>query len=160
MCVIIDACVRDSIFTSTPSDDAKPVLDWVENGEGRVAYGGTILCDELFKSEHARRRLRTWKQAGLASEFPQAVVDIEEHRVRSEGNARSNDTHILALARISGARTLYSKDGTLHADFKNASIINDPRGTIYQTTDHVELLKHTSSCRIGLTRLRDSFWKK
>ncbi len=158
MCVIIDACVRDLVFSSPPHMDAVPVLDWIELGQGRVAYGGKKLCDELFGSNHARRRLRAWKQAGRAVEFPQAVVEAEDARVKALGVARSNDTHILALARVSGARTLYSADEGLHADFKDPQLVKDPRGSIYQRSDHVELLVHTPSCRAALVRLTEGLW--
>lgn len=153
MCVIIDACVRDLVFSPQPHEDARPVLDWIERGPGRVAYGGKKLCDELFKSRHATRRLKVWKQAGRAYEFPQTIVDAEDTRVKALGLARSNDTHIIALARVSGARTLYSADGALHADFKNPQLVNDPRGTIYQRSDHAQLLVHTASCRSSQSRL-------
>ena len=158
MCVIIDACVRDLVFSPPPHADACPVLDWIEHGPGRVAYGGKKLCDELFKSQHARRRLRAWKQAGRASEFPQTIVDAEDTRVKALGLAKSNDTHVIALARVSGARTLYSADGALHADFKNPQLVNDPRGTIYQCSNHAHLLVHTPSCRSSQSRLAEGLF--
>jgi hypothetical protein len=158
MCLIIDACVRDLVFSSAPHTDAIPVLNWIENGGGRVAYGGKKLCDELFRNDHARRRLRAWKQAGRACEFPQVVVDAEDANVKALCIAKSNDTHILALARVSGARTLYSDDEALHADFKNPQLVNDPRGCIYQCAKHSQLLTHTSSCRVSLSRLTSGWW--
>jgi hypothetical protein len=153
MCVIIDACVRDLVFSAPPSDAAVPVIKWIEEGDGRMAYGGTKLCDELFKSGNASRRIKAWKQAGRAMEFPKAVIDAEESVVRAMNAATSNDVHILALARVRGARVLFSSDGKLHADFKNAVIVDNPRGAIYQTKDHGALLQHSASCRASAGKL-------
>jgi hypothetical protein len=149
MCVIIDACVRDLVFATPPSTAAVPVLKWIEEGDGRMAYGGTKLCNELFRSVSASRRIKAWKQAGRAMQFRNSVVDAEESVVRAMNVASSNDVHILALARVSGARVLFSSDGNLHADFKNPAILNKPRGTIYQTKHHSKLLKHEASCSVS-----------
>lgn len=45
------------------------------------------------------------------------------------GNIRSNDPHILALARAAGVRLLYTKDGKLRSDFKDRKFIG---GAIYK----------------------------
>jgi hypothetical protein len=140
------------VFSPEPHPDAVPIIDWIEKKQGRVAYGGVKLCDELFKIDNARRRLRAWKQAGRASEFPHDAVEAEDAKVKALGIATSNDTHILALARVSGARTLYSTDHGLHLDFKNPEIINKPHGRIYQSSDHAHLLTHTASCRAAVSR--------
>lgn len=152
MCVIIDACVRDAVFTAEPRVEAQQVIDWIEREQGRVAYGGTKLCTELFKSSRARRQLRAWKQAGLALQYKDVVVDSEQNQVDKLGIAKSDDTHILALARVSGARTLYSDDEPLHNDFKNSELLSNPRGRVYQLISHRDLLEHTSSCRAARSR--------
>lgn len=155
MCVIIDACVRDLVFGDRPHEDALPVLQWIESPDGRMVYGGKKQCDELFRSERAKRRVRGWKQAGRAFEFPPASVDAEQAKVNALGVAASNDTHIIALARISGARVLYSTDTALHKDFKNAQLVDQPRGSVYQRAEHASLLSHTASCRSSLAKLND-----
>jgi len=155
MCVIIDACVCALVFSPPPHADAVPLLDWIEQKDGRVVYGGRKFCDELFQNEHARRRIRAWKQAGRAIEFSASDVDAEGARVNALGVAKSNDTHVIALARVSGARTLYSSDTALHADFKNATLVDDPRGRVYQRAEHAkELLVHTPSCRMATATRR------
>ena len=59
---------------------------------------------------------------------------------------KSNDPHILALARASGARLVYTGDGKLIADFKNKRLIDGPRGKIYTGASNVRLLNR-SVCR-------------
>lgn len=153
MCVIIDANVRDRVLSMSPTPEAIEVIRWIEEKQGSVVYGGTKLCEELLASRKAIRAMRTWKQAGRAYQFPDDLVDGEAHRIRGLGVAKSDDFHILALARISGARTLYSSDQALHDDFKNPRLVSDPGGAVYQRVEHSHLLSHTNSCRSGLARL-------
>ena len=157
MCVIIDANLAAIIFTPSPAEDFLPVLDWIFDKDGRLVSGGK-LTQELFKIGAARRFLRTLNQAGRAIRVPDGKVSKEETWVISTGLCQSDDQHIIALARISGARTLCSKDGNLHQDFKNQKLISNPRGAVYQKAEHAHLLQHTSSCR----RYRSSHqsWQK
>jgi hypothetical protein len=57
------------------------------------------------------------------------------------GELKSDDPHIIALAKVSGARLLCSKDQNLHTDFGNRVFIDKPRGNIYQNQSHAKLLK-------------------
>lgn len=59
---------------------------------------------------------------------------------------RSNDLHVLALARVSGARTLCTADGDLRRDFKDSRLVARPKGSIYSRASHAHLLKHSTSC--------------
>jgi hypothetical protein len=148
MCVIIDNNLAFQIFRDQPESDYLPVFNWLhsEDKNGRLVYGGR-LRDELVKREGTRRYLRSLYQAGRAHLVPDSVVQEMESQVKETGLCRSDDPHVIALARISGARTLCSKDKTLHQDFKNPRLISKPKGCIYQTANHARLLRHTSSCR-------------
>ena len=77
------------------------------------------------------------------------VVNAEESLVVSTGLCVSDDPHIIALARVSGARTLCSNDNNLHTDFKNQRLLSHPRGGVYQNANHGHLLRHTRSCPRG-----------
>jgi hypothetical protein len=74
----------------------------------------------------------------------------EENRLRAGHRIESNDIHVLALAIVSGARTLATFDNALTRDFRNAAIINGPRGDIYRNpASHAHLLRHTPvSCGV------------
>jgi hypothetical protein len=52
----------------------------------------------------------------------------------------SNHAHIVALAKASGARVVFSNDGNLHKGIRNATLVAKPRGRIYQTPEHQHLL--------------------
>lgn len=113
---------------------------------GGVVYGGK-LAKELFRVEAARRSVLELKRSGRAFQIDNQQVENEEQVVIQMGMCQSNDSHIIALARISGARTLCSSDGDLHEDFKKKQLIDKPRGCVYQNSGHIGLLKHTSGCR-------------
>lgn len=149
MCVIIDACVRDEFFTSTPSPAANVVRRWILERGGKVVYGGK-LTKELQESPRARKELTNWLRSGRALLYPQSRVETVTASVQRMRLCVSNDAHVIALARLSGARVLFSRDRSgLHEDFKNPSLIDDPRGSVFQEPDHEHLLRHHSSCRNG-----------
>lgn len=147
MCVIIDANIAALVFADSPDDDFAPVLDWLcsPRKHGCIAYGGQ-LARELFKRTETRRFLRALQQAGRARQMRTADLDCEEKAVLKIGLCRSDDPHVVALARVSGARTLCSRDHALHQDFRNPRLISKPRGSVYMRPEHQRLLKHTSSC--------------
>jgi hypothetical protein len=70
-------------------------------------------------------------KAGRAVRIPDADVDAEQKRLEAVGKYKSDDPHILALARVSRVRLLCSNDHLLCADFKNKKLIDKPRGKIY-----------------------------
>lgn len=142
MCLIVDADSAHLLFSNPPHADAKPAWDWISHPKrnGHLVFGGEN-ANEILGIEAATRALRELVRAGRATrvnppELPKLLRKI----------CRSNDKHIIALARESGARILYSHDQRLHVDFKNSKLIDGPRGTIYQFAKHRNLLKHSSSC--------------
>ena len=75
--------------------------------------------------------------------------------LQDEGQCRSDDPHVLALAIVSGARLLYSNDAALQRDFKDKRLIDSPRGKVYSTLEgnnfqraHQRLLQRTDLCRV------------
>jgi len=79
-----------------------------------------------------------------------------EDKIQAEDRLKSDDAHVVALAIVSGARLLYSKDVDLHEDFKNSKIISDPRGKVYSTYQsgefrgaHRKLLARRDLCRMA-----------
>ena len=143
MCIIIDANLAGDVFSISTPDDFAPLIHWIENG-GKVVFGGGN-GRELGRIILAAKRLQEWKRSGMAEEI--LDVDKEESRVINTLSYKSNDPHIIALARLSGARTLCSHDQDLHCDFKNASLVPRPKGRIYQDRSHTATLKHSNGCR-------------
>jgi hypothetical protein len=145
MCIIIDANYASDIFRDTGNEDYVPVLNWLFEKDGILVYGGK-LATELSRIGSAQRTIRVLRQAGRAIHIPDSEVNQEEQNVIHLGICRSDDPHVIALARVSGARTLCSHDNVLHNDFKNRTLIK-PKGCIYQDKSHSDLLKHTTGCQ-------------
>jgi len=147
LCVIIDADIDNLVFCEIPHHDFLPVFNWLRNplGNGSMVYGGKN-AEELFRREQTRGFIKTLSQAGRAFLFTDEEIATEEANVVNSGLCHSNDTHVIALAKASGARTLCSHDQLLHRDFGDPAILNNPRGSIYQSARHRHLLRHTRSC--------------
>ena len=150
MCIIIDASFSSDLFRDRDHEDHKPVFTWLEKKNGAIVYGGRLSI-ELFNNLDVQRSIANYKRAGKAFEFDYSNLHDEEQVIVNDKNfvLRSNDPHILALARISGARTLLTLDQSLMYDFKSRSIISAPRGGIYKNKDHKHLLNHPRSCMFG-----------
>ena len=129
MCAICDANVAHEVFnlkTQTPS--GKIFLQWI-TPKRRLVIGGK-LKEELFQ----KKEIKQWayevgKRGKLdyikEEDFNRAIRSLKRERLKS------NDPHIIALAKVSGARLLYSEDGPLIEDFTNKKLINNPEGKIY-----------------------------
>ena len=147
VCVIVDTNVAASVFRPHPSSDFQPLFDWLTAAkqDGVLVFGGR-LASELRQDNRAWRFLIALEKAGRAHRAVDQDVASHEASLRSTGICTSDDPHVLALARVSGARVLCSLDTRLHADFKNPKIIADPRGVVYKRASHRKLLKHTRGC--------------
>jgi hypothetical protein len=146
VCLIVDANVA-ARFLSQPN----PVIHWLlgERGNPRLVAAGK-LRKELARHADVTRLLVRLEQAGRLRSVEASGLRQEEARLHAAGLCVSNDHHILALAILSGARTLATDDNGLADDFKNARIISRPRGKIYRDpAAHARLLRHTpASCGV------------
>jgi hypothetical protein len=134
MCIIIDANVANEF--ASESLDAIPVLKRV------VAKKLKIVCGGRLKAEWHRTKLRRMYQqlvlAGSLVEYTEEQTQLGIEQISTQ-NIKSDDPHVLGLARVSGARILFSKDVKLHDDFKNMEILPG-KGKIYQNAAHVHVL--------------------
>jgi len=143
VCLIIDANVASSVFP-TPSEDFLPVHRALVAGKARLVYGGK-LTEEYAAMKSFRRVLLLLDRRGGARQVSDAAVNAEAERLRAQGLCRSDDQHIVALARIGGVRLLCSNDQDLSTDFKNVALISHPPGSVYRRAEHAHLLrKHCS----------------
>ena len=153
MCAIVDNNVRHEVFGSedTQTPAGKYFLDWLDSSRGVLVIGGG-LRRELGEYRRFQVWLETAVQFGRARQIGDTQVDNETGVLETQ-DIRSDDPHILALARISGARLLFTNDDDLQRDFKNRDIVNNPRGVIYTTRvrqdvtrTHRDLLRRTDLC--------------
>ena len=153
MCAIVDANVAGEVFGDNPSQAGQFFLDWL-NTKGRLVVGGD-LTRELTTHQHFVRWLRTAIRIGRAAEIPDVPVGTEAGGLRDGGSCKSNDWHILGLARVSGARLLFTNDQNLQDDFRNPQIVGGVRGRIFTTVQrkdvrpsHRNLLRRTDLCEV------------
>ena len=130
MCAILDTNCCHEIFGNSQTVAGKRFLDWL-NSHGKLVIGGK-LGSELAKNSRAARLVAALRAAGKAKLVSDLVVQQEEQALTKLRILKSNDAHVVALARVTKARILYSHDENLHADFKNHQIISQPRGSVYQ----------------------------
>jgi len=145
VCIIIDTNVLHEVFSQPPTADGLPVRAWLEERDGRLVFGG-VLARELVKDRGAARFVKELERSGRAKRVNEFRLQAEEQVVRQDPHARSDDPHIVALARVSGARVLFSRDRKLHEDFGNRALVSTPRGRVYTSNRHARLLRHDSSC--------------
>jgi hypothetical protein len=143
MCILIDANVTHHF--STANQHASKVRDWIEARPGRLVIGGRNAA-ELTRDAFMTRWLAILARAGRVTRIRDSDVDAEEARLVRSNACRSDDPHVVALARTSGARILFSHDRALHEDFGNKNLIDNPRGHVYQSTKHRHLLDDENCC--------------
>jgi hypothetical protein len=148
--LIVDANLRNLL-----SDRDSIVNGWLsgQRGNPKLVAAGKLL-EELAGKDDVRKRLVELERAGRLRRTDGVRLEEEETLLRNSGRCVSNDHHVLALAIVSGARTLATDDDELIRDFKNKAIIA-PKGSIYRDTpEHQHLLQHTKSCGIHASSRR------
>ena len=146
MCAIVDNNMRDRFFGSPVDPELQPLWKWIDDGKCVLVVGGH-LRDELYGSATARRAIQEWirtKRAKDTEDENPGKVEAETREIQE--HCRSNDAHVIALARLSGARRLCSNDRLLHQDFGDPALISNPPGRIYQNRSHADLLTHDGRC--------------
>ena len=123
VCLIVDTNLAGLVFGGTHHPDFEPVIEWLtsEKKNGVLVVGG-LLAEEMENADKTRRFILTLRRAGRAMVFPEVETELESERVKMK--CKSNDSHVIALARISGARILCSNDKTLHEDFTDKELID------------------------------------
>jgi len=144
MCVIIDANVWHHIYAAPAPSRYAEVVKWIRDRRGYLVIGGSRYGGQL--PGEAKALVKEWSRSGLARVVLQATVDDEEQAVRNLGLCRSDDEHIIALARVSGSRILCSDDQDLHADFGNSRLISSPRGKVHPGDRHDFVMKRCRGC--------------
>ena len=153
MCVIVDASVGDEVFGSSRSSAGEQFFKWLSDGKGILVIGGKLRKEFYDKSHTFSIWAQQAQNAGIIRNVNDAKVDDKTRQIVADGNCKSNDSHVIALAQLGGARLLYSNDGDLQQDFKNKTLIDKPRGKVYSTKEdkdftsvHERLLRRRDLC--------------
>lgn len=151
MCVIVDANTFSEVFRNASS--YPDLLDAIVKGKLRLAYGGRII-DEYKRTRDALLVVLQLERQGKVKKFDRSQVDAEEQKVKTSGLCKSTDTHVIALARVSSARLLCTRDSELMDDFRNTLILQ-PKGKIYiGTSQHLLLARACYYQNCSLCKLR------
>ena len=141
MCVILDTSARDNVFGKERTAAGKQFFEWLETGQARLVVGGE-LANELASSWAFQKWAETAVSDGRITNFGKSEVEKETHILSENWAGKSNDQHVIALARVSKARILYANDQLLCEDFKDPALITQPRGKIYPTGESQNARKH------------------
>ena len=133
MCMILDVNMWSDFLNQ--KETLKPVHKWLENQNGKLTYSDHKKLQKEMTKEY-RLNLETYHQAGRTRFVPKKEVSKEISKIKKAHTLKSNDIHILGLAKASKAKVLCTKDKKLEQDFKN--II--PKGKIYKNNTHGHLL--------------------
>ena len=96
-----------------------------------------------MKSAHRKKykqKLVEYLRSGRADLIPCEKFAGDEEFLKNSNLLKSNDPHVLALARYTDTRLLYTADSQLIEDFKNSKVINKPRGKVYSNLTNANLL--------------------
>lgn len=154
MCVIVDNSVSHHVFTDNPSEAAQRLLNWIDSGQSRFVAGGKLL-HELKGNSTFKIWMNEALKRGTARRIGPARVTARVKVLQQNNQLRSNDTHVIALAQLTGARLLFSDDKALNRDFENPNLIHSPNGSVYTTLGdstksftpkHAELLRRDDLC--------------
>ncbi len=92
------------------------------------------LGKETDKVNKAKEWFRQARLSGYLLRVSSQRVATETKRLAASKvslGLKSDDPHVLALAKVSGARLLYTNDKDLKDDFKNLGVLK-PKGKIYR----------------------------
>ncbi len=132
MCMILDINMWPDFFNKTIA--MQPVHKWLEKKNGKLVYSN----HELFQKEltqNQRTVLEKYYQSGKARLVPKKQVEQIITDLKENNTFKSNDIHILGLAKANRVKVLCTKDKDLHYDFKHILA-----GSVYQNTKHQHLL--------------------
>lgn len=139
MCLIVDSNSVCAVFLKT-----KPKFEElrraVEAKRAKIIYGGK-LTHEYRQVYSFWRLLIALDRQGSARQVDNDQVDRETARLMATGGCKSNDPHVIALARVGGARLICSEDRKLQKDVRNPNLLSKPRGNIYTKSGHRALIR-------------------
>lgn len=153
MCLIIDNSVRDIVFGDAASLSGIQLRNRIDNGRRQLVVGGKLLAEltvaEAFRTWFVQARL-----SQLVREFKDSDVKSRTDWVERNLDLKSDDSHVVALALLSGCRVLCTADRELVQDFTDPNIVANPRGKVYAIDNlsndrqrDQDLLRWTRTCR-------------
>ena len=140
MCIIIDTNMVGDFVNKRAN--TVPLKKWLDQGKGKLINppSGTRLHKEYNKGRF-KRALARYRKTGVAVPISASAEEVENLSAELKPRLKSNDSHIIALAIVSGAKLLASNDKKLGEDFREHK---DIRGKIYKDKKHESLLNQNT----------------
>lgn len=134
MCLIIDANLCSVVFKKTSDTLHKKLREAIFSNRLTLIHGGKLTQE--YGMAGVLSVIVALAQSGRAFKVSDALIDAQLAQI--ENRCTSNDDHVIALARADRgrARLLCTNDRALQNDFKNKSLVDNPRGSIYSPTRH------------------------
>lgn len=105
-------------FLDPEHQDSEPIRKWLNAG-GKLVYStGGGFSNEIGNSSIYKEKLTEYSRSGRAHLIPNNYFANDEKDLKNL-DIRSDDPHVLALARFTRARLLYTNDRNLIKDFKD-----------------------------------------
>ena len=144
MCLIVDVNIAHKVLISKDDSDFFPVreaLFTTKKPPATLVYGGKLYIENT--NRECRLAIQELDRAGRTRLISSMKIEAEVLKLEELRLCRSNDIHILALARVANVRLLCSQDEALAKDFTSKEIIDKPRGNVYRKASHHRLIvKH------------------
>ena len=137
--VWIENSIKEDLFWDTRFGTDTEI--WQQS---RELEGLTNLDSLLPFYPGQNNNFKTWLQQALAAgraSNPNSITARRTEELKKAGVCQSDDAHVIALAQVSNARLLYTRDRNLQQDFKNKGLLDNPRGKIYSAPSHKHLLR-------------------
>jgi len=135
MCLIVDTSVVNELVANK-TQRSKVFFELQSKRRIRIA-----TCSDLQKEHKGNAAVidffRRIKQNNLLNEIGDSRIRIEQRAVGRIGH-ESNDSHVLALARVSGARVIATDDSDLREDVGNAKLLK-PKGKVFSKANQRHL---------------------
>ena len=134
MCLIVDANLCSVVFKKTSDSSFLKLREAIFSNRLTLIHGGKLTQE--YGVAGVLNVIALLAQSGRAIRVSEELIDAELVKIRNL--CASNDDHVIALARADRrrARVLCTNDQALQTDFKNKTLIDSPRGTIYSPTRH------------------------
>ncbi|MGR3914868.1 MAG: type II toxin-antitoxin system VapC family toxin [Gammaproteobacteria bacterium] len=116
MCIILDASVFDAYCKGVRN--MGPVRKWVEKDRGNIVYSPVDkIRKEWNRHDHMKDKIPLYRRLGVLQMVNAKEVLAQTKALRQSRKLRSDDPHIIALAKVGGATLLVSEDKKLWHDF-------------------------------------------
>jgi len=137
------------------------IRKWISRGHGIIVYsvGQDRYASELRKYSDVFELITGFAQRGRAQQIPAPELATSARSIPSRPIRKSNDLHVLALAKVTKATVLFSCDGDLRRDFANVEVLGkvgnrDRRSVPHLLEHHAGDVTRSSERRAFLNRRR------